>query len=423
MKKRILVIAPTGSDTYELQRPELWGTTQPILQPYEGTYFERILSTGIAGDFERTSPVDLQESLLALVEEYHIDGVMSTDDYPGCLYASIIASVCQFPGPHIAALLHCSHKYLSRCLQRRVVPEATPPFALVHQKNVSHFHFPYPLFLKPLKSYFSVNAGIVTNKEELHHRVSTQAMPSDFLYQYQWFLRHYGATEYDAQGFIAEEVLHGFQVTVEGFVFNHTVTIMGIVDSLMYPGTISFERFRYPSHLDISVQERMGAIAERAILGANLNTMLFNIEMMYDLATDRISIIEINPRMAQYFSDLYEKADGTNAYEIALTIAGGQTPNFKRKQGTHRVSSSFVMRLFEDKKVVHIPSEKEIQAVMKHIPDARIYICATQGKKLSYFLQDGSSFRYMLLNLGGRDEQDLQEKKDYCLRSLPFTFT
>ena len=41
---------------------------------------------------------------------------------------------------------------------------------------------------------------------------------------------------------------------------------------------------------------------------------MFNIEMMYDAATDRIGIIEINPRMASQFADLYEKVDGTNSY-------------------------------------------------------------------------------------------------------------
>src|SRR5205085_1876155 len=50
-----------------------------------------------------------------------------------------------------------------------------------------------------------------------------------------------------AHFFIAEAPLFGAQVTVDGFVQGGRATIMGVVDSVMYPGTISFERFEYPS--------------------------------------------------------------------------------------------------------------------------------------------------------------------------------
>ena len=57
--------------------------------------------------------------------------------------------------------------------------------------------------------------------------------------------------------------------------------------------------------------------------GLGFDNCMFNIEMMYDAREDRIAIIEINPRMASQFADLYEKVDGTNAYEVLLDLGMG----------------------------------------------------------------------------------------------------
>ena len=57
--------------------------------------------------------------------------------------------------------------------------------------------------------------------------------------------------------------------------------------------------------------------------GLGFDNGLFNIEMTYDAAADRIAIIEINPRMASQFADLYEKVDGTSSYRVLLDIARG----------------------------------------------------------------------------------------------------
>ena len=57
----------------------------------------------------------------------------------------------------------------------------------------------------------------------------------------------------------------------------------------------------------------MAEIAKTLMRGMGFDNGMFNIEMMYDADADRIGIIEINPRMASQFADLYEKVDGTNS--------------------------------------------------------------------------------------------------------------
>ena len=110
---------------------------------------------------------------------------------------------------------------------------------------------------------------------------------------------------------------------------------MGITDSIMYPGTMSFERFEYPSRLPVGVQERMSDIARQVILGIGLDNTMFNMEMFYKEETDAIHIIEINPRMSYQFADLFEKVDGTNSYSVQLQLSQGQEPEFANGKGEY----------------------------------------------------------------------------------------
>ena len=128
---------------------------------------------------------------------------------------------------------------------------------------------------------------------------------------------------------------------------------------------------------------------------------MFNIEMMYDAREDRIAVIEINPRMASQFADLYEKVDGTNAYEVLLDLGMGMRPTPKRRQGKYRFAASCVLRTFEDRVVAALPCEERLAEIERAYPDIRIEIHATAGRRLSDELQDGTSFRYGIVSLGG----------------------
>src|SRR5439155_23556454 len=128
---------------------------------------------------------------------------------------------------------------------------------------------PYPLFVKPVKGTMSIRARRVEGESDLREAVRFSLRDRLRLFlllrPYQQLLRHYGDGEIPAHFFIAEEPLTGEQVTVDGFVQNRRATAMGVVDSVMFPGTMSFQRFEYPSRHPPDVVERMKAIAVRAI--------------------------------------------------------------------------------------------------------------------------------------------------------------
>src|SRR6478609_3004540 len=196
--------------------------------------------------------------------------------------------------------------------------------------------------------------------------------------------------------------------------------LLGVTDSIFFPGALAFSRFEYPSALPDGVQERMADIARRVMRGIGFDNGLFNIEMMYDARRDRIAIIEINPRMASQFADLYEKVDGTNAYEILVDIGTGVRPTPKRRRGPYQYAASWVLRTFQDCLVAALPSAEQIEELERCYPDLRVELHATAGRKLSDELQDGASFRYGIVNLGGSSRTEVLQRLEDCRARLGF---
>ena len=220
-------------------------------------------------------------------------------------------------------------------------------------------------------------------------------------------LQRFTGSSIGTKRLVAEGLLIGEQVTVEGYAYGGKADIFGVVDSVMFPGTLAFSRFDYPSSLPDGVQKRMAEIAASLIEGMGFDHGLFNVEMMYDAGADRIAIIEINPRMASQFADLYEKVDGTSSYTVLLDIARGRTPRFTRRQGRYGFASSFVLRSFEDYIVAALPTEADLERLAQLYPDIRVELHGTLGRKLSAELQDGRSYRYGIVSLGGSDRADV----------------
>lgn len=395
-----------------------------IFDEFGGDYFDNPLSETHAGGTQNLDVLALIEELINRYREAGLAGVTSPVGYPGMSVASIVAERLGLPGVAIECVLLCEHKYYSRIAQRTFVPEATPSFQLLDPKAAVEAieGIEFPLFVKPVKANFSINANTILNAQELEETLRTCRLPLRFVKPFNDLLRAYTKHEHDASHLLAESLLEGAQVSLEGYVFQGRVRVLGIVDALMYPGTISFERFSYPSRLSEEVQHRMARIAETFLKGIGYDNALFNIELMYNPRDGRISIIEVNPKIASQFTDLFEKVDSTSTYSPLLQIAAGEEPIFLHRQGEFKLAASCVLRTFEDQRVLRVPSSQQIGEVRKRFPDARIEICAAQGKLLSDEMQDGKSYRYCLINIGADSEADLTAKLDECRRLLDFQF-
>jgi hypothetical protein len=87
----------------------------------------------------------------------------------------------------------------------------------------------------------------------------------DFFLPLERLLERKVGIEIGTTRLIAEGLLRGDQVTVEGYAYGGEVTILGVVDSIFFPGTLAFSRFEYPSALPEHVQECMADIARKVM--------------------------------------------------------------------------------------------------------------------------------------------------------------
>jgi len=420
--KRILVICPTQRDRYELQHKNFLQNYEIHFQTYDEYALKRVLYQGEQWLTHNFDPQLVVDQLCAYVRNHQIDAVFSSEDYPGSLLASVVAHETSLIGPIINKLLLFHHKYHARECQQILVPEATPLFDYLHKNNKKQTFLTKPFFVKPVKSFLSIGAQSIDNEACLSV-LEKSFLPDAFLQQFDWFIKKYSSFLPSTGMVIVEQLLHGVQVTLEGFVSNRNVIILGITDSIMHADCkMSFDRFVYPSQLPESVCDRMYNITQRLISNSGFDNSFFNIEFMYDQEKDDIKIIEVHSRMASQFTDLYEKVDGKNSYFYACEVALGITPHVQCRKGVFSVAASFVLRSLTNKKVIKIPTQNEINYAKNIFPDLRFYCFVTPGKTLADTIQDGFSYRYALIHLGGNSLTHLEERFVACKKLLPFVF-
>lgn len=419
--KRILVVCPTGREYRDLPAIAESLDYELLFDDFAGDYFDRFhsLSGDACGALEI---IPLIDETIARHRHANLSGVTSAVGYPGMSVASIMAARLGLTGPRPEAVLLCEHKYYSRVAQQKLVPQATPQFHLIDPLDPATVERvpQLPAFLKPVKSCMSMNAYRVSSREDLRALARSALLPRGFLTPFNDMLAAYSEFELDVSYLLVESLLEGLQVSLEGYVYQGSVQIMGIIDAIMFPGTMSFKRFQYPSGLPEHVQQRMAKIASDFIRGIGYDNAMFNIELIYNPNTDDIHIIEVNPKIASQFPDLFEKVDGTSSYAVLLQLAAGEEPHFTYRQGKHKLAASCVLRTFTDQLVLRVPSAKETAAVLAEFPDARVQIIATEGKNLSDQMQDANSYRYGLVNIGADSEEELETNFELCKNILNF---
>lgn len=419
--RNFMCVCPTHRDQRELA---LVGHAALHSHDYASLALEDLTAAELPGRIEVPSAAREVEGLLAYCRANEIAAIASTDDYPGSLLAAIIADELGLPGMTPTANLLCQHKFLSRQIQAKAVPEAVPEFHLidVDASATARPPLPLPFFVKPVKSFFSVGAQRVDNLPQLREAQRHWAERIAFFRPFDELLRRYLEPPWGKGWLLTEGLLEGKQVTLDGFVWRGEVHTIGVVDSIMFPGTIAFERFEYPSALPTAVQARMVAIAGRVLPALGVDHGQFNIEFIYNPERDSVHIVEINPRMSSQFADIFEKVDGINSYSILLDLAFGRRPTIRRRQGRHRAAFSCVLRRFSNAFLRRAPLPDQIAALEAQYPDLRIEILATEGLKLSQQMQDTCSYRYGVINIGASSREEALAIFDECQRRLTFDF-
>lgn len=341
--------------------------------------------------------------------------VTSNHEQFGALAAALLAERMGWPGTPVAAVLACQHKLYARQVLQRVAPEANLDFDQLHAEYGAPIPsgIAYPRFVKPVKAAFSVLAREVRNDAELHRHTRFGAWEL-------WVIRRLvepferiaqerlGPGLPSAHRMLLEAPIRADQFNLDGYAFGGEVHAIGAVDAVMYPGTRAFMRFEMPSKLPPDVQARALDVARCFLQAVGFTHGLFNMEFFYDAATDLLTVIEFNPRMAAQFSDLYMRVQGIDLHAVSLALAYGQDPaSVPRTAPTAGTAASFVFRVFDAQQPVTIPDTQRRQALADAFPDALLFAYPKPRGSMARDFKWLGSYRYGILHLGGHDRADL----------------
>jgi biotin carboxylase len=210
---------------------------------------------------------------------------------------------------------------------------------------------------------------------------------------------------------LLEEPIRGEQFNLDGYVLNGETHVIGCVDSIMYPNTQSFMRFDHPSRLAPSLIARMKRAVELFFKEIQFTHGLFNVEFFWEEATQRLTVIEFNPRLASQFSDLYRRVRGIDLHEYAFALAHGVDPaSLATSDPSAGAAASFVYRSFDPTKLIAMPSDAQKETLQKAFPDALLFVFPKDKSQIARDFKWLGSYRYGILHLGGRNEHDLRER-------------
>jgi hypothetical protein len=420
MSRRILVLFPDEWDRAAAEDPRYRGSFEFL---FEGFDLFRFPENARLFTFDALRFV---EDLCRRHAASRLDAVVTSDEQFGPFIAALVAARLGLPHTPVRAILTIQHKYYARQAFERIAPEANPAFGLLRRgySRASDVPLPFPFYVKPAKAAFSVLARRVESFAQLrrHTRFGwlEAAIIRGLVRPFDEVMRaHSDLTEHPFS-MICEEILDGRQVTANGYARDGRVTMLGVVDSIMYPGTDQFQRFQYPSSLPREAQQRVEATATRLVEGVGFRHGMFNIEMRLDPRDGAPRVIEINPRAAGQFYDLFERVDGYSLFDALLELECGGTPRIRHREGRDRHAASFVLRDLSGQGLSRWPSRAEIAALKAANPDAHLMLYPKRGADLRRELKWLGSYRYGVFNVGAASEEELYARFRRLCRQITF---
>ncbi len=372
---------------------------------------------------------DLQNKLAAF--NGSVDAIVTYIDFPISMMTPLLRQQYGLISPSIESILKCQHKYWSRIVQKEIVPEAIPGFSPVNpfaDDPLATVNIAFPFWLKPVKSVGSYLGFRIKSRKEFYRAIGVIRQHIGRMAEpFNVIMDRADVPEdirnIDGSYCIAEQLIGGRQCTLEGYVFNGRVTIHGVVDSIRFPNRSTFSHYDYPSRLPLKVRQRMTRITEIVLGHIGYDNHPFNIEFYWNQSTDKIWLLEINTRISQSHSDLFEKVDGVSNHQITVELGLGRDPAFPYRKGAFNRASKFFYRKWEDAIVTRVPTAQELSDIEREMPGVLIDLKVGEGTRLNDLNeQDSYSYDLAWIFIGAHNYRDLYRKYRSCVERLRFEF-
>ncbi|MDW7745434.1 ATP-grasp domain-containing protein [Halomonas sp.] len=425
--KNIFVV---GLNDFNRQRLE-------TLHGARGYRFHGVIAPEAVYDTEEFDIAAMLAEATAQLEAFDepVDAVVGYMDFPVSTMLPILCERFGTRSTSLTSLLKCEHKYWSRRVQREAIPDHIPgftafdPFDDEAMTRISEAGLYFPFFVKPIKSSGSRLGFRIDTPEDFYHAIEqlresigSIADPFNTVLEHARLPPEIAAV--DGHFCMAEEIIGGWQCTVEGYVFEGEVVSYGIVDSLRYPQVLSFFHYRYPSGLPEDIQATMVELTDTIMTHIGYDNAAFNVEYFWDEVQGRIWLLEINTRISQSHCDLFEKVDGVSNQQVTIDLGLGRRPDMPHREGDFPMAAKFFHRVFfTDAVVTRVPTEQEIEELLADFPGCQIALQVEAGQRLSSLPeQDAYSFALAHVYLGAASAEQLLADYDRLAARLVFEF-
>ncbi|MCA9559805.1 MAG: hypothetical protein KC583_14745 [Myxococcales bacterium] len=355
-----------------------------------------------------------------------VDAIIAHWDFPTSALVPILCAERGLPAPSLRGVVQCEHKYWSRLRQREVIPEYTPPFAVFDpfaDDPLADIDLDFPFWVKPVKGFSSLLGFRVDGPESFGRALDTIRGEihrlgdpfADILAR----LDLPPAFAHTATMCLAEAYLTGLELAHEGHVFEGEVRMHGTLDMVRHRET--FHRYEHPSELPMTVWERVDVAGRRLLEHLRFDNGVFNAEYFWDPETDRIGLVEVNPRMSQSHTYLWDMVDGASNHEIAIDVALGERPRLHPGQGRHRKAAKAFYRAYAPGVVRRVPTPDELARVEADFPDCRVALRVEPGQNLEALVdQDAYSFELAEIYVAADSRAALLERCRAICGALSF---
>ena len=359
-----------------------------------------------------------------------VDAIVGYWDFPVSSLVPILGAERGLRTAPLAAVVTCEHKYWSRLAQRAAIDEV-PGFAAIGLDADAPRTLPdglsYPVWVKPIKSSSSELAFRATGDAEFRDATARIRAGVDFFAGPfdKVLARVDPPPEVAAVGgraCLVEEEAAGAQVTVEGYAHDGEPHVYGVVDTVPYPGTSSFQRYQYPSRLPDAVLARLTDLTERVIRHIGLDAVTFNVEFFVDTDTGGVRLLEINPRHSQSHAHLFDHVDGEPNHTCVIELALGRNPEMPHRRGPYAVAAKWFVRSFvADGVVRRVPTAAEVARAEQAIDGVSVQLNVAEGDRLSELHgEDSYSYELAHVYVGAAGQRDLERKYAEVVHALPF---
>jgi biotin carboxylase len=266
-------------------------------------------------DFHETVDITDLAGTLAVAKKYVVDAVITDQTDVAVPTAAYISEKLGLPGIWYETALRATNKFLMReaCRKAGVPMPAYRKVRTTDEAAGAAEEIGYPVVIKPVDSQSSRGVAKVFN-------------PSDM---YMWFPRAIENTR--EQSVLIEEMMTGVESSLEGFVIDGKLTVLGICDKVKCPPPFSYDlRLVYPAFFEQKIIDEMKAMNQTIVAAIGISSGITHTEMIVTPEGPRLLEIAARGCGSRVASDLIPAMTGVDLTGLKIAQLFGSHISVKR---------------------------------------------------------------------------------------------